>query len=175
MRDSGRRASVAVLGLGNLIYSDDGAGLRALWALEKDPRLPPGVNLVDGSIAGLPVVSLIGRAERLLILDAVHVGAEPGTIVRLGQDDLRELPGGAYAHDVGVSDLISVLRLMGNAPREVVLLGIQADSLAIGTELTPAVESGLPRLVSESLRLLAEWTGKSARAQAGPSKMSAGA
>ncbi len=152
------RASVTVLGMGNLIYSDDGAGLRALWELEKDPRLPPGVNLVDGSIAGLPIISLIGNAERLLILDAVYVGATPGTVVRVGDKDLKAIPGGAQVHELGVSDLISALRLMDRMPRELVLLGIQADSVAIGTKLTPAVESGLPRLVSESLNLLAEWT-----------------
>jgi hydrogenase maturation protease len=152
------RASVAVLGMGNLIYSDDGAGLRALWTLEKDPRLPAGVDLVDGSLAGLPVVSLVGNAERLLILDAVYVGAEPGTVVRLGDDDLRGILGGADVHQLGVPDLISALRLMGKMPREMVLLGIQADSVALGTELTPAVASGLPRLISESLSLLSEWT-----------------
>jgi hydrogenase maturation protease len=152
------RPAVTVLGIGNLIYSDDGAGLRALWQLEKDPRLPSGVDLVDGSAAGLPVVSLVERAERLLILDAVHVGAEPGTVVRLGEDDLRDVPGGAYAHQLGVQDLLSALRIMGKTPRELVLLGIQADSIALGTDLTPAVESGLDRLVSESIRLLVEWT-----------------
>ncbi len=153
-----QRPAVAVLGMGNLIYSDDGAGLRALRQLEKDPALPAGVDIVDGSAAGLPVVNLIENAERLLILDAVHVGAVPGTVVRLDDSDLKEISGGAHVHELGVSDLISALRLMGKMPRQMVLLGIQADSIALGTELTPAVESGLPRLVSESLSLLAEWT-----------------
>lgn len=144
--------------IGNLIYSDDGAGLRALWQLEKDPRLPSGVDLVDGSAVGLPVVSLVENADRLLILDAVHVGAEPGAVVRLGDDDLRGIPGGAHAHQLGVPDLILALRVMGKMSRELVLLGIQADSIALGTQLTPAVECGLTRLVSESIRLLVEWT-----------------
>lgn len=153
--DGGR--AVAVLGMGNLIYSDDGAGLRALWALEKAPGLPPGVELVDGSAAGLPVIGLIEKAERLLILDAVHIGAEPGAVVRLGEEDLREISGGAHVHELGLPDLVSALRLLGRMPEQLVLLGIQAESVALGTELTPAVEAGLPRLVAESLRLLADW------------------
>ena len=88
-----QRPAVAVLGMGNLIYSDDGAGLRALRQLEKDPALPAGVDIVDGSAAGLPVVNLIENAERLLILDAVHVGAVPGTVVRLDDSDLKEISG----------------------------------------------------------------------------------
>jgi hydrogenase maturation protease len=151
------KSSIAVLGMGNLIYSDDGAGLRAFYRLEKDPRLPPGVDLVDGSAAGLPAVSLLENADRLLILDAVNVGVAPGTVVRLVPKDLNGLRGGAEAHQLGVLDLIMALRIMGRAPREITLLGIQADSIALGTELTPAVESGLDRLVSESLRLLTEW------------------
>jgi hydrogenase maturation protease len=151
------KPAIAILGMGNLIYSDDGAGLRAFYRLEKDPRLPAGVDLVDGSAAGLPAVSLLECADRLLILDAVNVGAEPGTVVRLGPEQLKGLPGGAEAHQLGVSDLITALRLMGKTPREIILLGIQADSIALGTDLTPAVESGLERLVTESLRLLAEW------------------
>jgi hydrogenase maturation protease len=153
------RPVIAVLGMGNLIYSDDGAGLRALYRLEKDPRLPRGVDLVDGSATGLPLVSLLESADRLLILDAVNVGVEPGTLVRLGPGDLRGVRGGADAHQLGVPDLITALRIMGKAPREITLLGIQADSIALGTELTPAVETGLDRLVTESLRLLAEWAG----------------
>jgi len=150
--------AVAVLGMGNLIYSDDGAGLRALWALEKDPGLPPGVDLVDGSAAGLPVISLIEKAERLLVLDAVNVGAEPGAVIKLGEGDLREISGGAHVHELGLPDLVSALRLLGRMPEQLVLLGIQAGSVALGTELTPAVEAGIPRLVAESLGLLAEWT-----------------
>ena len=162
MRRAGE-PSIAVLGMGNLIYSDDGAGLRALWRLDKDPRLPRQVELVDGSGSGLPLVSRLAGAERLLILDAVYIGAPPGTVVRLGEEDLRGLSGGAHVHELGIPDLISALRLMGRMPRETVLLGIQAESVALGTELSPAVESGLGRLVSESLRLLAEWTGDASR------------
>ena len=72
--------------------------------------------------------------------------------------DLDEISGGIHVHQLGIPDLLSALRLMGKMPREMVILGIQADSIALGTELTPAVESGLRRLVSESLSLLAEWT-----------------
>jgi hydrogenase maturation protease len=155
----GRREarSIAVLGIGNLIYSDDGAGLEALRRLENGPRLPAGVRFIDASSGGLEVAARIGRVSHLLILDAVDVGAIPGTVVRLTDDQLIGLPAGATVHRLGISELLSVLRLLDKMPEEVVLLGIQPASIALGTILSPAVESGVRHLVAEGLAQIAEW------------------
>jgi hydrogenase maturation protease len=165
-------ASLAVLGIGNLIYSDDGAGLEALRRLENDPRLPAGVRFIDASAGGLEVAARIGCASRLLILDAVDVGAVPGTVVRLTGDQLSGLPAGACVHRLGISDLLSVLRLTERMPEEVILLGVQPASIALGTVLSPAVESGVRRVAAEALAQIAEWAGDQKNA-AGPVSKSA--
>jgi hydrogenase maturation protease len=154
------QAAAVVLGMGNLIYSDDGAGLEALSRLGRDPRLPEGVELVDGSLGGLEVAARIGRVSRLLILDAVDVGADPGTVVRMTGPQLEGLPGAAGVHRLGIPDLLSVLRLTGWMPEEVVLLGVQPASIALGTSLSPAVESAVGHIVAGSLAQLARWAGE---------------
>src|SRR5512136_298978 len=106
MSDAGRGPTI-VVGVGNLILSDDGAGLKALHRLEKDPRLPPGVEIIDGSILGMDIIALVRNAARLLFLDAVDVGAAPGTVVRLEGEEILRLPSGTSAHDIGISGLLS--------------------------------------------------------------------
>jgi hydrogenase maturation protease len=151
-------APLAVLGMGNLLYSDDGAGLEALARLGRERRLPAGVIFVDGSLGGLEVAARIGRPSRLLILDAVDVGVVPGTVVRMDGPELAGLPRASGVHRLGVSDVLDVLRLTGRMPDEVVLLGIQPASIELGTRFTPEVESAVGRLVAESLAQIARWT-----------------
>jgi hydrogenase maturation protease len=157
--------SIAVLGLGNSICSDDRAGIEALRLLGNDPRLPPGINLIDGGILGLAVVGLIENASRVLILDAVDTGTEPGTVVCISGTELERLRGGSSLHDLKIPDLISMLRLMGKAPQEIVLLGIQPASVSPGACFSPAVAAGLNDLVLRSLRLLSEWSTKTGSAK----------
>jgi hydrogenase maturation protease len=83
---------IVVLALGNLIRSDDAIGLFALRHLEEDPRLPLLVSLVEGGTKGLELVPYICDASCLLVLDAVDVGATPGTVFRIAGEDLRSIP-----------------------------------------------------------------------------------
>ncbi len=147
----------AVLGLGNEIFSDDGTGIAALRLLGSTGRLPAGTILVDGSLFGLEAAALVAGARRLVILDAVETGAAPGTVVRLEGDGLTGMRGGATVHKLGISDLLAALALMGKSPTEVVLLGIQPASVALGVGLTPAVAASLDGLVLACLRQLEEW------------------
>jgi hydrogenase maturation protease len=126
-RDWNEEAPLVVLGMGNLIYSDDGAGLEALNRLGRHPRLPEGVELIDGSLGGLEAAARISRTSRLLIFDAVDVAANPGTVIRMTGDELAGLPGGAVVHRLGVPDLLSVLRLAGWMPSQVLLLGVSPN------------------------------------------------
>jgi len=143
---------VLVLGLGNAIASDDGAGVRALERLKNDSRLPPDAVLVDGGTACFELLDVIAGAGRLVILDSVDTGAPPGTLVRMCGAELRGVPRGASAHELGLADLLAASRLLGTEPAEVVLLGIQPASVAPGLALSPAVESALPALVEAALR-----------------------
>ncbi len=151
------RGPIIVVGVGSLVRSDDGAGLKTLHRLEKDPRLPPGVETIDGSILGMDIIALVQNASRLLFLDAVDAGVEPGTVVRLEGEDILRLPSGASAHDIGISGLLSLLQFLGTMPERVALIGIQPVTTETGVWLSPEVEAGLGIMVTESIRLITEW------------------
>ena len=146
-----------VIGIGNTIHRDDGAGVHALRRLEGDSRLPDDVVLVDGGTRGLELLADAHGCARLLLLDAVDIGEKPGTVIRMAETDLHGLPGAASVHQLGVADLLATLPLISNAPPEVVLLGIQPAETDWGTDLSPSVEANLGRLVDEALEQLEAW------------------
>lgn len=146
-----------VLALGNPIRSDDGVGIVALRCLEEDPRVPGTVELVEGGTKGLELVSYVSGMSRLLVLDAVDAGAAAGTIVRLRGTELCSLPGNGNVHDLALADILNALRLLGQEPREAVLLGIQPGTTELGTSLSKSVESSLPLLVEAAIAQLSQW------------------
>src|SRR5579884_1507862 len=152
--------STMILGLGNLILSDDGLGVRALRRLMDDPRLPPDVVLVDGGTLGLELLSLAAGSERLIVLDAVDHGRPPGSAIRLSGAELGGLPGGGSVHQLGLIDLLHALRLLGQEPAEVVLLGLQPERITLGTELTARVAAALDELVEAAVRECIETDGE---------------
>ncbi len=146
-----------VLGLGNLVHMDDGAGVHAISLLQMDPRVPHGVVLLDGGTQGLGLLHHISSARRLLVVDAVDVAEPPGTVVRFEGAALRGLPGKASIHQLGFADLMVALELLGESPGEVVVLGVQPESTEWGADLTPAVAAAIPKLVDCVVAELEAW------------------
>ena len=128
-----------VLGLGNLVHSDDGLGVHAIQSLTNDPRIPSDVVLMDGGTQGLNLLAHISAFQRLLVIDALDVGAAPGTVLRLEGPALKNLPGKPSVHQLGFADLMVALELLGELPEEITLLGVQPLSTEWSTELTPPV------------------------------------
>lgn len=143
-----------VIGLGNLLFSDDGAGIRALQSLENDSRLPAGTWLLDGGTLGVQLTAYVNRNSRLLFLDAVDVGAKPGTIVFLQKEELSNIGGVSTAHDLGLRELLAALRITEQEPTQIMLLGIQPGSTLPGIELSLAVTEALPHYVDAVLTIL---------------------
>jgi hydrogenase maturation protease len=150
-------ARIVVLGLGNLMRTDDAVGMRAVVQLRGDPRLPVSVSLVDGGTLGLDLLHPLDGATHLLALDAIDAGVVPGTLLRFADDEIADLPVSKSVHLLGFSDLIGAMRLTGSAPAEIVVLGVQPAIIGWGTELTPVVEAALPRLMEAALNQIAQW------------------
>jgi hydrogenase maturation protease len=146
-----------VLGLGNLVHSDDGVGVHAIEALQRDRRVPPGVLLLDGGTQGLGLLHHVSGTRRLLVIDAIDVGEPCGTLLRFEGSALRGLPGKASVHQLGFADLMIALQLLGDAPGEVVVFGVQPQSTAWNAELTRPVASALAPLVDQVIAQLEAW------------------
>jgi hydrogenase maturation protease len=146
-----------VIGVGNTILSDDGAGVHAARLLQGDPRVPAGVTILDGGTLGIELVPYASDASRVLFLDAVNSGAAPGTLTRMTGRDLLGTSGGWSVHQLGVADLIAALALVSAGPQDIVVLGVQPAHTDWGTSLSPDVESALSGLVDKALAQLQLW------------------
>jgi len=146
-----------VLGLGNLVHSDDGLGIHAIQSLTEDPRVPSDVVLLDGGTQGLSLLPHISAFQRLLVIDAIDVGEAPGTLLRVEGKALEHLPGKASVHQLGFADLMVALELLGESPEEIVLLGVQPLSTEWGTEVTAPVRNTLNRLTDLVVEQLLSW------------------
>jgi hydrogenase maturation protease len=147
-----------VLGIGNLVMSDDGVGVRAVQHLASTYRFPPGVTLLDGGTLGLDLLPRLEGVERLLVVDAIESGNVPGTVIRLAGDEVPiALATKVSPHQMGLKDLLAVADLQGHLPEHVVLVGIQPASIEMATELSHAVEGSFTELTDQVLVELGEW------------------
>ena len=141
-------SSLLILGLGNVLCSDDGLGVAAVRELQAQYRWPENVRVLDGGTMGLSLLSLFSGGEDVLMLDAVAVDQPPGSLVRIDGDEV--VPAVQHrlsVHQIGVVDLLAGLHLVGAFPRRLVLLGMVPESLGLGVDLSPAVQAGMPRLL----------------------------
>jgi len=147
-----------ILGLGNILLSDEGLGVRVVERLGESYRFPPEVQLMDGGTLGLDLLPYLEGVDHLLVIDALETGEEPGTITRLVGDEVpASLSVKISPHQMGLADLLAAAQLQGLYPQEVVLLGMQPGSLDPGLDLSPQVEAQLDRLMDEMLIELKGW------------------
>jgi len=152
-----RSQRIIVLGLGNLIRSDDGVGIHAIHELFRDSRIPENVELLDGGTLGLQLLPAIEDATHVLAIDAINTGADPGTIVRFDISEIEPLPGTPSVHQIGFSDLLAALRLLEKFPEQMVLLGVQPEETGWGEKLSGVVQAALPALIEVALDELHKW------------------
>ena len=146
-----------ILGLGNLLYGDEGFGVRLAQHLYAHWDFPPGVSVVDGGTQGQTLLTFVEEADSLLVLDAVDFGLEEGELT------LREeVPAYITAQKVGphqnsFSEVLGLAALRGALPRRCALLGVQPAVLTWGAHCSPAVEQALPKATDQALALLRRW------------------
>lgn len=149
---------IIVLGVGNILLSDEGVGVRAVEKLQRDFVLPAGVEVIDGGITGMEMLEDLAGADHILIVDAVRSGNAPASIVRIAGEQVPVFFRTKLSpHQIGLSDVLATLVLTGEQPGGVTVIGVEPVSLETAMELSPQVEAVLPEVVSlvvEELRQL---------------------
>jgi len=150
--------ATVVLGLGNVAQADDGLGIHAVRELPARYHLPPEVEVIEGGTAGLLLVPVLSDAGRAVIVDAIDLGAIPGTLHRLeGRAWSTAFLRRFTPHDAGLSDLLGATALAGALPAELLLLGVQPERIGWGCEPTSTVAAAIPVLVDALAGELREW------------------
>lgn len=148
-------SQTVVLGVGNILYGDEGVGVYGAQVLADGFRFSPAVDVVDGAMLGFAMLELFSQATTLIVLDALAADAEPGSIFRLPAEELRQLRPGfrPAAHEVDPLHLLRMAPLLGHVP-DMVLLGIVPAHTDIGVGLSPVLEAAFPSFIETALHEL---------------------
>ena len=151
-------SAIVVLGLGNLLYGDEGFGIAALAALQQALGELPGVDFVDGGVLGLGLLPLVESCTHLLALDAIEAGAAPGTVFELDGADLPLFsPPKLSEHQVGFQEVLALAQFREHLPAHFRVLAVQPGGLEEGIALSPAVSAALGEVVRSGRKILEEW------------------
>jgi hydrogenase maturation protease len=149
-----------VLGIGNVLWADEGFGVRCVEALQARHAFPAHVQLVDGGTQGLYLVPQVSGARRLLILDAVDYGLPPGTLKLVEDDEVPRFLGAKKMslHQTGFQEVLALAQLTGHYPEQVLLIGCQPEELEdFGGSLRPSVKAALEQALALAVERLAQW------------------
>jgi len=150
--------AILVLGLGNLVMSDDALGSRTIMELERRYRFPEQVALLDGGTLGLDLLPRLEGVDKLLVIDALQMGAKPGTVFRFeGEEVPRAFANKLSVHQMGLQDLLAVAELQGHLPATLVVWGAQSDSIEMGMEMTSAVMTAMDQVIAGVVQELTTW------------------
>lgn len=148
-----------ILGLGNVLLSDEAVAAAVLAALAAQTPPDPDLTLLDGGTLSFTLAGPIAAARQLIVVDAAAMGEPPGS-VRLfeGAAMDRQLRQHARSvHEVSLADLIDIARLTDSLPARRALIGIEPGCIDWGEDLTPAVAAAVPTAVTLICDLLARW------------------
>ena len=151
-------AENTVLGIGNIILSDEGFGVRVVEYLKKNFTFPDNVNLIDGGTLGVELLHFIAGTRRLLIIDSINGGAAAGEIFHLRGDEIKNhFAQKISAHEVGIQDVLTMLELTDKKIPHVELIGAQPFSLEAGVELSEPMQKLVPVFAEKALEILRSW------------------
>jgi hydrogenase maturation protease len=149
MSGSEKSFQVTILGVGNILLSDEGVGVRVAEHLDQKYEFGENVQVVDGGVLGVRLMGVIGNTDFLIIVDAVSNGGAPGTLYRLADDQVpRRVLAKQSMHQMDLPEVLALCAAIDKNPR-VVVVGVEPqDITTMDVELTPAIAARVPELAA---------------------------
>jgi hydrogenase maturation protease len=140
---------ITILGVGNILLSDEGVGVRVVEELDRRYLFPDHVQVLDGGVLGVHLLGLIAEADHLIVVDAIRHNGPPGALYRLAGDEIpKRVLAKNSLHQVDLVEALTLAEAIGPVP-ETVVVGIEPlDIDTMGLDLTPKVASRLDDLVA---------------------------
>ncbi len=160
MVESAAAPRVLILGIGNLLWADEGFGVRAVETLQGGWRFPENVRLLDGGTQGLNLIDAVRDADVLVVFDAVDYGLAPGTLKRVEGEEVPSFLGAKKMslHQTGFQEVLALAKLLGECPEHLLLIGVQPVELEdFGGSLRAAVKAQIEPAIALALEYLADF------------------
>ena len=135
-----------ILGIGNILLKDDGVGVHVIKQLENE-NLPSTIELVDGGTSTLDTLGFFLDYKKVIIVDCLRAGLEPGTIYKITPEDIKShKKENLSIHDVQILDVVNMANMMNKFP-EVVIFGIEPEEITLNLEMTETMISKIPEII----------------------------
>lgn len=148
---------ILILGIGNVLWADEGFGVRCVEAINRQYEFPGNVKLMDGGTQGIYLVQHIQACDYLVVFDAIDYGLEGGEMKLIENDDVPSFMGAKKMslHQTGFQEVLSTANLLGDYPEKILLIGVQPVELEdFGGSLRPAVKSQVEPAVGVAVEYL---------------------
>lgn len=152
--------NVLILGIGNILWADEGFGVRAVEALNRDYQFADNVTLMDGGTQGIYLVQHVQKADVLVVFDAIDYGLEPGTMKLIYNEEVPKFMGAKQMslHQTGFQEVLALADFTGDYPQDLFLIGVQPVELEdFGGSLREPVRAQLAPAVEQALAYLAQF------------------
>ena len=148
--------NITVLGIGNILLTDEGFGVRVVEKLYDEYEFPDNVSLVDGGVLGINLLGVIAEAKHLIVVDAVKNKQPPGTLYRLEKDELPErILLKNSLHQTDFLETLTLSQIIDKAPQTTLVLGVEPeDILTHSVDMTPTVAARVDEMMDLVLREL---------------------
>lgn len=149
-----------ILGIGNSLLSDDGAGIHAIRHLEKHHSDDDSIRYLDGGTIGFSLAAEIASTDELIVIDATLLDKDDGAISVFEGDKMDQYLGNSKrssVHEVGLRDLLSTSQLLDELPNKRALIGIQPKTLTWGEYPTNRIAQAIPKACNMALALIERW------------------
>jgi len=149
-----------VLGIGNTLLTDDGVGVHAVQYLKDHYTHLPDTEYLDGGTLSFTLATSVEQADKLIIIDATQLNAEPGSVrafIGAEMDNFLNRQTKCSVHEVSLLDIVSIARLTEQLPQKRALIGIQPENIDWGEFPSPAVQAAIPVAVRKTVELIEEW------------------
>ena len=149
--------NILLLGIGNVLWADEGFGVRVIERLQKSDRFPDSVKVMDGGTQGVYLVEHVQAADVLIVFDAIDYGLPPGTLKRIENDDVPNFLGAKKMslHQTGFQEVLAMAQMLGGYPKHLLLIGVQPEELDdYGGSLRPIVKAQIQPAIDMALTYL---------------------
>ena len=146
---------VMILGVGNLLFTDEGFGIRVVEEMERRYAFPENVSLVDGGVLGVSLLGIMSQADHLIVVDVIRNQGAPGDLYRLEGEAIPErIRAKNSLHQVDFLEALTLCQAMDKVP-EAVIIGVEPEDIrTLQTELTPTIQNKMEAIIQMVLEEL---------------------
>ena len=149
---------ITLLGVGNILLTDEGLGVHVVNELRDAYTFSPEINIIDGGTMGMELLTYMRGMKKLLLVDAVNGGEQPGTVYEFPHQELEQyFTDHISVHEVGMQDILRIRHIQEEPLEDAMVIGVEPESLEFGFVPSPVVQAALPDVKARVLNTLRSW------------------